>query len=159
MSRKKIILSSIIILAAAIIVLVLMYVKFWQEPKATYLETKNPKLVQIRKELNELKSELRKKGVYNCCIRNDCNWCAIYMGHCPCADLVFEKGNEKSCPDCAAAWNRKQGRFPSVDPDAIKVTTFGIYGYEKDGHHQPDSKGSKVETEDTHSDHTGGHHH
>lgn len=112
-----------------------LYMKYWREPKASYIHTDNPKLIKIRKDLSELKSELRKKGIYNCCIRNDCNWCAIYMGHCPCAELVFEKGNEKSCPECAAAWNRKQGRFPDVDPDAIKVTTFGVYGFEEEHSH------------------------
>jgi hypothetical protein len=104
------------------------------EPEAIYLETDSAKLIELRQDLDNLKSELKKKGLYSCCIKNDCNWCAIYMGHCPCARLVFEKGNEKSCPECAAAWNRKQGKFPGVDPDAIEVTTFGIYGFEE-GHH------------------------
>lgn len=112
------------------------YFKYWHEPKATYIETNNPNLTKIRSDLDKLKADLRKKGLYSCCIRGDCNWCAIYMGHCPCADLVMEEGKEKSCPECAAAWNRKQGRFPSVDPDAIEVTTFGIYGFEKEGHHR-----------------------
>ena len=108
----------------------------WQEPKASYVPTDDPKLQSVREDLAVLKSELREKGLYSCCIRNDCNWCAIYMGHCPCAELVSEKGNEKSCPECAAAWNKKQGRIPGVDPEAIQVTTFGVYGFEKGGHHQ-----------------------
>lgn len=104
------------------------------EPSAKYLETDSPKLMHIREELKDLKKELVKKGLYTCCIKNDCNWCAIHMGHCPCAKLVIRKGNEKSCPECAAAWNRKQGKFPSVHPDAIEVTTFGIYGFEESSH-------------------------
>ena len=127
--------STLVIFIALAITFTFLYFRYWQEPEAAYIETDNPRLVQLRKDLDELKSDLRKKGLYACCIRNDCNWCAIYMGHCPCANLVFEKGNEKSCPECAAAWNKKQGKFPSVDPDAIKVTTFGIYGFEKEGHH------------------------
>jgi hypothetical protein len=110
------------------------------EPKATYIETDSSKLIQIRQDLDDLKADLRKKGIYNCCIRDDCNWCAIYMGHCPCAELISEKGAEKSCPECAAAWNRKQGKIPGVDPDAIEVTTFDIYGFEENGHHQPGEK-------------------
>ncbi len=158
MTGKKTVLSSIIILAVVLSALVSIYFKYWHEPKAIYVETDNPKLIQIRKDLNELKSDLKKNGLYACCIRNDCNWCALYMGHCPCAELVFEKGNEKSCPECAAAWNRKQGRFPSVEPDAIKVTTFGIYGYEKGGHHHPDSMEGDTETEDV-LHHGGEHNH
>ena len=53
-----------------------------------------------------------------------------------CADLVSEKGNEKSCPECAAAWDRKQGKILGVDPDAIQVTSFGVYGFEKGGDHE-----------------------
>lgn len=132
--NKRLFISFIILITVGI-VLVFLYFKYWQEPEVKYIETENPKLIQVRKDLKKLKSDLKKKGLYACCIRNDCNWCAIYMGHCPCADLVSKKGDEKSCPECAAAWNRKQGRFPSVDPDAIKVTTFGIYGFEEEGRH------------------------
>ena len=59
------------------------------------------------------------------------------MGHCPCEDLVSVKGKEQSCPECAAAWNKKQGKIPGVDPDAIEITTFGVYGVEQGGHHNP----------------------
>lgn len=148
MVKRKATLIFCIILIVVIAITILLYIKFWQEPKVSYSETDNPKLIRIREELSELKKELKRKGVYNCCIRNDCNWCAIYMGHCPCADLVFEEGNEESCPECAAAWNRKQGRFPSIDPNAIKVTTFGIYGFEKSGHHYLDVTKNKTELQD-----------
>jgi len=108
------------------------------EPEAFYSVTTNTKLEMIRNDLAELKADLKKKGKYNCCIKNDCSWCAIYMGHCPCEDLVSRKGSEKSCPECAAAWNKKQGKIPGIDPDAIQVTTFGVFGLEKEGHHHPD---------------------
>lgn len=139
------------------VTLAFLYFRYWQEPKAMFVETDNPQLIQIREDLNELKSDLKKKGVYNCCIRNDCNWCALYMGHCPCAKLVSKKENEKSCPECAAAWNRKQGKIPGVDPDAIDVTTFGIYGFEEGGHYHPGSVKSRTEIKDMH--HHGGEHH
>lgn len=58
----------------------------------------------------------------------------------------MENGNEKSCPECAAAWNRKLGRFPGIDPNAIEVTTFGIYGFEEKSHHKPDSIEDEGET-------------
>ncbi len=137
----------LVALVVVVVVLGLVYFKHWREPEATYVETDDPKLIRIRADLEELKADLRDKGMYVCCIRNDCNWCAVQMGHCPCAELVMEKGNEKSCPECAAAWNRKRGKIPGVDPDAIKVTTFGVYGYEKGGHH-PREKG-----EETHNHH------
>lgn len=129
-----------IFLTAVIAIFIGVYMKYWQEPTATYVETNNPKLVQVRKDLSELKAELRAKGQYNCCIKNDCNWCLLHMGHCPCAKMVQKNGVEKSCPECAAAWNRKQGKIPGVDPDAVQVTTFGIYGFEKGGHHNPGFK-------------------
>ncbi|GEM_PF-1708929 len=129
------ILSGTLLVGAGVVAT--MYVTEWREPTATYLETTDPQLIQIREDLEAYKAKLRKEEKYFCCIKNDCNWCAIHMGHCPCGDLVMEKGVEKSCPDCAAAWNKKQGKIPGVDPDAIQVTTFGIYGYEEGGHHAP----------------------
>lgn len=131
--NKKIIIVSIC--SACFIALGFAYFILWNEPASTYSKTNNPQLIAIREQLDNLKEELKSKGRYNCCIKNDCNWCALYMGHCPCGQLVSEKGNEKSCPECAAAWNRKQGKVPGVDADAIDVTTFGVYGFEKDGHH------------------------
>lgn len=109
------------------------------EPAATYTQTDNSKLTELRKDLKVLKEELRNEGKYACCIRGDCNWCAVQMGHCPCEELVQKEGEEKSCPECAAAWNEKQGTVPGVDADAIRVTTFGIYG-EDGGHHHDEAK-------------------
>lgn len=137
----------IILLISLGAVLTYLYFKYWQEPEAIYIMTDNPKLLNTRKSLEEVKSDLKKQGLYSCCIRNDCNWCALYMGHCPCAKLISAKGKEKSCPECAAAWNRKQGKIPGVDPDAIEVTTFGIYGIEKGGHHHPEETGHHAERE------------
>jgi len=117
-----------------------MYFVEWNEPAAAYEETDNPKLLDVRDRLAALKEELRQQGQYRCCIKGDCSWCAIYMGHCPCENVVREEGKEKSCPECAAAWNRKQGKIPGVSPDAIDVTTFGVYGQEEGGHHHPASK-------------------
>lgn len=150
MFNKKVVIASAVSVGT-IIVIVFLYYRYWQEPEAEYVETENIKLVQIREDLVELKSELKQKGLYSCCIKNDCNWCAIYMGHCPCAKLVSKKGNEKSCPECAAAWNRKQGKILGVDPDAIQITTFGVYGFEKGGYHHPESTVDKTE----HGDHHG----
>lgn len=91
---------------------------------------------------------MREKGKYRCCIQNDCAWCAIYMGYCICADLLVIEGREQSCPECAAAWNKKRGKIPGVDPDAVEIITFGVYGFEDDGeHYNPPGKG---EVEDTH---------
>ncbi len=159
MIKKKIFVLVVTAVVIAISVAAILSFKYWFEPKAKYVKTDNPKLLKIRKDLTGLKAELKEEGVYNCCIKNECNWCALYMGHCPCGELMSKEGQEKSCPECAAAWNRKLGKTPGVDPDAIGVTTFGIYGYEKDGHHYPSSKESKAETEDAHSSHTDEHHH
>lgn len=134
MGNKKII-SIFLVIAILAGVGSFLYFKYLGEPEGTYFETGDAKLIQIRKDLKEYKKYLRKQGKYNCCIKGDCDWCAIYMGHCPCAELIFGEDGEKSCPECAAAWNRKQGKFPGVDPDAIKVTTFGVYGFEEEGHH------------------------
>lgn len=138
MSKGKILSLSVVFLVVTIFAG--LYLFYQTEPIARYEETDNTQLKAIRQNLTALKKQLRKEGKYMCCIKNDCNWCALHMGHCPCANLVRQKGKEKSCPDCAAAWNKKQGRFPGVNADAIEVTTFGIYGYEQGGHHYESKK-------------------
>lgn len=148
MKKKILILSCLILIVIG--VLVLSYFTYWREPKAAYLKTDDATLIEIREDLAKYKASLKKKGLYRCCIRNDCNWCAIYMGHCPCEDLVSKVKPEKSCPECAAAWNKKQGKIPGVDPDAIEVTTFGIYGFEEGAHSY---KGTDTHREPHHSHH------
>lgn len=105
--------------------------EFW-EPKGSYVEVNQPSVEELRNKLEIVKEELRESGVYRCCIQNDCSWCAIYMGRCICADLIVVEGREQSCPECAAAWNRKLGKIPGVDPDAVEVITFGVYGFENE---------------------------
>ena len=68
------------------------YVTESNEPSAIYTETGNVKLIDIRRDLKVLKQELRDAGKYKCCIKGDCNWCAIQMEHCPCDELVQKKG-------------------------------------------------------------------
>lgn len=140
------------IIFSVLLILVVAYFvwQHYKEPTAKYLKTTNPKLQQIRQDLQKLKAELAEKGEYNCCIKNLCNWCAIYMGHCPCGEIVTVKGNEKSCPECAAAWNRKRGNIPGVDPNAIEVTTFGVYGFEKGTHHYNEDSGKDEHHEEEH---------
>ncbi len=140
-------------------IVVIIYIYVLQEPKAQYVETKNQQLNNIRLQLQELKEDLGRQGLYKCCIRNDCNWCAIYMGHCNCEVLVIREGNEKSCPECAAAWNRKQGKIPGITPGAIQVTTFGIYGYEKDGQHYHPADNNNNENEESETEKIDDHEH
>ena len=120
--------------------------EFW-EPKGYYEETNEPSIEQLRNKLEIAKKELREEGKYNCCIQNDCSWCAIYLGYCICADLIVTEGREQSCPECAAAWNRKMGKTPGVDPDAIEVITFGVYGFENESEPYP-----HIEEEEDHYD-------
>ncbi|UUV20023.1 hypothetical protein NRK67_16935 (plasmid) [Fusobacteria bacterium ZRK30] len=122
-------------------------IEFW-EPKASYNGSEVISVAALQNNLEALKQELREKGEYRCCIQNDCAWCAIYMGHCICADLITVEGREQSCPECAAAWNKKRGKIPGVDSDAVEVITFGVYGFENNGeHYHPPVKG---EVEDNH---------
>jgi len=155
--KKIILICLVLLIGVSLGFIATMYFNFWKEPAATRAPTDNPKLISIRKDLDELKDELRKEGNYNCCINHDCDWCALYMGHCPCAQMIQKEGQEMSCPECAAAWNKKQGKIPGVDPDAVGVTTFGVYGYEEEGHHYQNSKdehkGSHAESIKHHNEH------
>ncbi len=117
--------------------------EFW-EPKSSHTGGEVASVAELQEKVEAVKEELKEKGEYRCCIQNDCAWCAIYMGHCVCGDLVEVEGREQSCPECAAAWDRKRGKIPGVDPDAVEVITFGVYGFENEGkHYHPPLKGEE----------------
>ena len=90
-----------------------------------------------------MKSKLAREGKYNCCLRRKCDWCLLRMGHCSCDEKMAKRGGQaKACPECAAEWNAKRGKVIGKDPDAVQITTFGLYGFEKDGHHYGESRHS-----------------
>lgn len=147
MKKVSLIIVSVIIILAGYY---LYTTEFW-EPKSSYTGGEVASVAELQEKVEAVKEELREKGEYRCCIQNDCAWCAIYMGHCVCADLVAAEGREQSCPECAAAWDRKRGRIPGVDPDAVEVITFGVYGFENEGkHYHPPLKGEEEGTLESH---------
>lgn len=113
-----------------------------KEPYGNYVKTQEQKLMEIREDLDAHINALKAEGKYRCCIASECKWCAIYMGHCNCEDVIIKEGIEYSCPECAAAWNKKNNLKPG-DEKYINITDFGIYsdkpGAGKHSHDIPDA--------------------
>ena len=86
-------------------------------------------------QLDSMKANLARQGRYDCCLRRKCDWCLLRMGHCNCDELVQRGKQAKACPECAAEWNAKRKKVIDQDAGAVQLTTCGLYGFEKDGHH------------------------
>ena len=67
--------------------------------------------VAARKATTEHKMALAKDGVFSCCIRPSCGFCAAAGDMCPCADMLAK--GEAVCPECWGGWQAGVGRLPT----------------------------------------------
>jgi len=69
-------------------------------------------------ELRAVVDALSAEGVYRCCIRVACSWCATHTGGCACHDGLLR--GEPVCEECALMWDKGQGSVPGVDPCSVR---------------------------------------
>ena len=62
--------------------------------------------------------DLMNDGKYVCCIKDDCDRCALDHQNCDCA--VEVKAGKPVCPDCYAGWQRGDGDVPGVAAKTVK---------------------------------------
>jgi len=48
------------------------------------------------------KATATKKGMYNCCLKHPCDWCALKMGVCPCGKSAAM--SMPVCDECKGGW-------------------------------------------------------
>jgi hypothetical protein len=94
-----------------------------------YAQAKSPsaatdgkeKAKQAKALLNDSKRSLMKERKYNCCIKDDCDRCALDHQNCDCAADV--KAGKSVCSDCYAGWQRGDGVVPDVKASQVKMGT------------------------------------
>jgi hypothetical protein len=84
-------------------------------------QTPKEKVAQAKQLLKEAKKSLEKEGKYDCCIKGDCDRCALDHQNCNCAKDV--KAGKAVCSDCYAGWQRGDGTVPDVDAKKVKLSS------------------------------------
>lgn len=67
----------------------------------------------------QAKATATKKGMYNCCLKHPCDWCALKMGACPCGKNAAT--SMPVCNECKGGWAAGDGAIPGKTADDIKT--------------------------------------
>jgi hypothetical protein len=73
--------------------------------------------------VQKVKAEALKKGMYNCCLKHPCDWCALKMGACPCGKNAAM--GKPVCNECKGGWEAGDGAIPGLTADQIKTFPRG----------------------------------
>lgn len=89
-------------------------------PGTPHDQSGKEKALMAKKLLGEAKGDL----VYNCCLKDACDRCALDHQSCQCGkDLRAGKG---VCSDCYAGWQMGQGKdIPGITKDKVKPNFHG----------------------------------
>ncbi len=79
----------------------------------------NPEVGRALATLVKAKKDLGAAGSYHCCIKPECNFCALAADKCPCADNV--KTPMGVCGECFLGWKAGAGHVEGVDPNNVKL--------------------------------------
>ncbi|SRR5712692_4180096 len=92
-----------------------------QEPSAkTEVAKTGPVLLAEAKEkLSEAKEKLKQEGKYSCCLREECSYCALHEGSCPCYNEL--KAGEHVCIECYAGWQQGIGDVENIRKQDVKT--------------------------------------
>ncbi len=67
----------------------------------------------------QAKATATKKGMYNCCLKHPCDWCALKMGSCPCGKSAAM--SMPVCNECKGGWAAGDGALPGLTAAQIKT--------------------------------------
>jgi len=67
----------------------------------------------------QAKATATKKGMYDCCLKHPCDWCALKMGACPCGKSAAM--SMPVCNECKGGWAAGDGAIPDLTTDQIKT--------------------------------------
>ncbi|MBI1756441.1 MAG: hypothetical protein HYR64_04960 [Fimbriimonas ginsengisoli] len=65
-----------------------------------------------------------KKGMYGCCLKHSCDFCAMHMGNCECGEMATM--DQPVCNECKGGWAAGDGRIAGKSADAIKTMPRGM---------------------------------
>jgi hypothetical protein len=77
-------------------------------------------IFKARAMLDDAKKSLAQDGLYNCCIKDPCDRCALDHQSCPCAEEI--KAGKSVCSDCYAGWQRGDGTVPGIKASRVKAS-------------------------------------
>lgn len=117
--RYSAVLSLVVLIAFAGLVMGLTGVEAGgkKEPKASKVAL--TKGVIARKVLNDQQTALMEDGVYSCCMKPGCTFCAVAADGCSCAKSLTKGG--PVCPECCGGWRAGHGALPGVKADKVQM--------------------------------------
>ena len=65
------------------------------------------------------KAVAAKKGMYGCCLKHSCDFCALKMGSCPCGKMAAM--DKPVCNECKGGWEAGDGAIPGKTAADIKT--------------------------------------
>ena len=86
-------------------------------------------LKQADKTVMAARHTAMKGGMYNCCLKHPCDWCALKMGSCPCGKMAAM--DKPVCNECKGGWAAGDGAVAGKTADDIK--TFPRMDMKMDG--------------------------
>ena len=93
------------------------------------MDNRSKSLKQADKTVMAAKQKAMKGGMYNCCLKHPCDWCALKMGSCPCGKMAAT--DKPVCNECKGGWAAGDGRIAGKTADDIK--TFPRMDMKMDG--------------------------
>jgi hypothetical protein len=75
--------------------------------------------VKARKAFLDQEGALMEDGVYDCCMKPGCAFCAAAADGCPCAKNLAKGG--PVCAECWGGWQAGRGALPGVKADKVQV--------------------------------------
>lgn len=74
-------------------------------------------LAESKDKLKEAKRTLAQEGKYECCMEDECDYCALHEGSCSCAPDL--KKGEHVCVECYVGWQQGKGDVPNIKKDNV----------------------------------------
>jgi hypothetical protein len=69
------------------------------------------------------KKAAQAKGNYNCCLKHDCDLCALHNGACHCAAMLAS--DKPVCNECKGGWDAGDGEVPGKKAADVKTKSRG----------------------------------
>ncbi|MBI1807379.1 MAG: hypothetical protein HYR76_10050 [Ignavibacteria bacterium] len=77
-------------------------------------------IAEGKEKLTEAKKKLAQEDKYDCCIEDDCDYCALHEGSCSCASDL--KKGDHVCLECYAGWQQGKGDVPNIKKENVTTS-------------------------------------
>lgn len=87
-------------------------------PRGIPAMTVAPGARRVYAQLRQVSDAAAKKGMYDCCLTDACEFCASHMAMCPCGKNLA--AGKPVCRECKGGWEVGEGRVAGVNPADVK---------------------------------------